>query len=73
MSEKCCAIIDCLIAERHRLKMTQRDLAQACSIPQPVIARLESKRTVPQLDTLIKVACALGCEIAVIPSNAPKA
>lgn len=70
MPDQCAAIIDRLIETRHRLNMTQRELAQACSLPQSVIARLEKKRNVPQLDTLIKVADALGCEIAVI-SSAP--
>lgn len=69
MPERCSAIIDRLIEERHRQKLTQRDLAQACCLPQSVIARLESKRNVPQLDTLLKIADALSCEIAVIPSG----
>ena len=67
VSDPCAAIIDRLIAERRRRGMTQADLARAASLPQPSIARMESKRTVPQLDTLLRVAAALGCELAVIP------
>ncbi|MCI5955463.1 MAG: helix-turn-helix transcriptional regulator [Clostridiales bacterium] len=49
--------------------MTQKELAKASCLTQPVIARLESKKTTPQLDTLLKVASALGCSIKVVPSG----
>lgn len=69
MSESCSHIIDSLIEQRHNKGMTQRDLAEASSLTQSVIARLESKKATPQLDTLLKVASALGCDIAVIPTG----
>ena len=49
--------------------MTQKELAKASSLTQSVIARLESKKATPQLDTLLKVASALGCDIAVVPAS----
>ena len=49
--------------------MTQKDLAKAACLTQPVIARLESKKATPQLDTLLKVANALGCDLAVVPAG----
>ena len=67
MPEHCSRIIDKLIEQRHRLSMTQKELAQAASLTQSVIARLESKKAVPQLDTLLKVAAALNCELAIVP------
>lgn len=67
MSESCTAIIDQLIAERHRQGKTQKQLAQDAQLTQSVIARLESKKTTPQLDTLLKVATALGCNLAIVP------
>ncbi len=66
MPENCVAIIDRLIEERHHKKMTQKDLAQAANLTQSVIARLESKKATPQLDTLLKVAHALGCELIIV-------
>lgn len=69
MSESCTAIIDQLIAERHRQGKTQKQLAEDAQLTQSVIARLESKKAIPQLDTLLKVATALGCNLAVIPSG----
>lgn len=67
MSESCAAIIDRLIERRHDRGMTQKELAEAACLTQSVIARLESKKATPQLDTLVKVAGALGCDIAVVP------
>lgn len=68
MSERCTLIIDQLIAERHRQGKTQKQLAQDAQLTQSVIARLESKKAVPQLDTLLKVAAALGCNLEVVPA-----
>ncbi len=69
MSENCANIIDLLIEQRHNQGMTQKDLAKAACLTQSVIARLESKKAIPQLDTLLKVASALGCELAIVPSS----
>ncbi len=66
MPEKCALIIDKLIEARHAIGWTQRDLAKAVDLPQAAIGRLESKKHSPQLDTLIKVAEALNCDIAII-------
>lgn len=68
MPENCTALIDQLIEERHRQGKTQKQLAQDAQLTQSVIARLESKKAMPQLDTLLKVAAALGCDLAVIPA-----
>lgn len=69
MSESCDIIIDKLIDERHNKGMTQKDLAKAANLTQSVIARLERKKATPQLDTLLKVAAALDCDLAVIPAS----
>lgn len=69
MPESCYLVINRLIEQRHSKGITQKELAKASSLTQSVIARLESKKAIPQLDTLLKVASALGCELAVIPTN----
>ena len=69
MPENCAVIIDSLIEQRHNKGMTQKELAKASNLTQSVIARLESKKATPQLDTLLKVASALDCDIAVIPNR----
>lgn len=66
MTEECVKIIDKLIEQRQSRGMTQKDLADAANLTQSVIARLEGKKNVPQLDTLLKVALALGCELKVV-------
>lgn len=69
MPEKCAAIIDMLIAQRHLQGLTQKELAQSAHLTQSVIARLERKKAMPQLDTLLKVAAALGCELSIVPAG----
>lgn len=70
MSNECSAIIDRLIEVRHEKGISQRQLAENAQLPQSVIARLESKKVMPQLDTLVKVASALECNLEIIPSKA---
>ena len=69
MGESCGAIIDQLIERRHDRGMTQKELAEAACLTQSVIARLENKKATPQLDTLMKVAGALRCDIAIVPNG----
>lgn len=69
MGEQCSAIIDRLIEQRHQKGMTQKQLAEQAQLTQSVIARLESKRAVPQLDTLIRVASALGCRVELVEAT----
>ena len=69
MPERCALIIDRLIEEGRKRGLTQRELAEAVKLPQSTIGRLEAKQHAPQLDTLIKVANALDCDIAVVSSN----
>lgn len=69
MTDDCTKIIDLLIEQRHKQGMTQQGLAKMTNLTQSVIARLENKKATPQLDTLLKVATALNCEIVIIPSK----
>ena len=62
-------MIDSLIEQRRSKGMTQKELAKASGLTQSVIARLESKKATPQLDTLLKAASALGCDLAVVPAS----
>lgn len=69
MSENCALIIDTLIEQRKEKGMTQKDLAQATHLTQSVIARMENKKAIPQLDTLLKVVNALGCNLEILPAK----
>lgn len=68
MPEHCAHLIDGLIRRRHELALTQKQVAEATGLTQSVIARLESKKAVPQLNTLLKVAEALGCSLSITPT-----
>lgn len=69
MTENCAAIIDTLIEQRKDKGMTQTDLAKASDLTQSVIARLENKKAIPQLDTLLKVVNALDCTLQIVSST----
>lgn len=69
MQDKCSNIIDNLIVLRKNKGLSQKDLAKAANLAQPAIARMESKRAIPQLDTLIKVSEALGYTVKLVPLN----
>lgn len=63
LPEACANIIDQLIQQRKQQHLSQTELAKKANMTQSVIARIESKKTVPQLDTLIRVAQALNCTL----------
>lgn len=70
MPDMCAAIVDELIELRKEKGLTQRELAKAANLTQPAIARLERKAAIPQLDTLLKVAAALGYNLAFVQITA---
>ena len=61
------AIISAIIKQRSALGLSQRDLAALCNIPQSSVARIESNKTTPRLDTLLKLLNQLGLSLSVIP------
>ena len=67
MPEACANIIDQLIQQRKQQHLSQTELAKKANMTQSVIARIENKKTVPQIDTLMKIIMALGCTLEVVP------
>jgi ribosome-binding protein aMBF1 (putative translation factor) len=54
------------VAERRReLGLSQAELARAVSTTQSAIARLESGGRPPRIDTLLRIADALDCDLVV--------
>ena len=52
------------VGERRReLGLSQAELARVCGTTQSAIARLESGGRPPRIDTLLKLAHALDCEL----------
>lgn len=60
-----------LISMRQRLGLTQRGLAEKAGIKQPQLARIESGKQSPRLDTLMSIAASVGysVEIRLVPST----
>jgi transcriptional regulator with XRE-family HTH domain len=60
-----------LIAMRNELGLTQRDLAEKAGIKQPQLARIESGKQSPRLDTLKTIASKAGysVEIRLVPNK----
>ena len=65
MPEQCARLIDELIELRKGRGWTQQDLAKACGLTQSVVARIESKKSVPTLVTLQKIVSALDATLSV--------
>jgi predicted transcriptional regulator len=59
------AIADQVAERRTELGLSQQDLAGLCGTTQSAIARLEGGGRPPRIDTLLKIADALDCELAV--------
>jgi ribosome-binding protein aMBF1 (putative translation factor) len=52
-------------AQRHARGLSQAELAELCSTTQSAIARLEAGERPPRIDTLLRIANALDCNLAV--------
>ena len=65
MPVQCARLIDELIELRKARGWTQQDLAKACGLTQSVVARIESKKSVPTLVTLQKIVSALDATLSV--------
>lgn len=54
------------VAEQRRARgLSQNELAELCATTQSAIARVERGVRPPRLDTLLRIARALDCELAV--------
>lgn len=56
-----------LVKRRAELGMTQQQLAEVSGVKQSAIARLESFRVVPQLDTLYRLLKPLKLKCELVP------
>ena len=62
-------IIVQLINRRLELDITQRKLAEKTGIKQPMIARIERFESIPRIDTVVKIAYALGLTMTFKPQD----
>ena len=65
-------LIGKMIEAREKQGLSQRDLAEISGLKQPAVARLESMKTTPRIDTLFKVLNPLGYTLSIVPLNSKK-
>jgi ribosome-binding protein aMBF1 (putative translation factor) len=54
-----------VLERREAWGLSQRELAELCGTTQSAIARLERGKRPPRIDTLLRIANALDCELRV--------
>lgn len=57
------------VSYREKSALSQRDMAKRLELKQPAVARMESLRSIPRLDTFIRYLNALQLTIKVIPCD----
>jgi ribosome-binding protein aMBF1 (putative translation factor) len=58
-------LADRVSERRHELGLSQAELADLCDTTQSAIARLEAGGRPPRIDTLLRIAAALDCDLVV--------
>ncbi|MDR1243041.1 MAG: helix-turn-helix domain-containing protein [Deltaproteobacteria bacterium] len=62
-------LIGRLIEAREARGLTQKQLAEAAGVKQSAVARLETLKATPQIDTLFKVLTPMGYKLAIVPAD----
>ena len=60
-------LIGKMIEAREEKGLSQRELAKLSGVKQSAIARLETMKSTPQIDTLFKVLAPLGYTLSITP------
>lgn len=63
--EELSALISAVIKQRNDLGLTQRELAELSGLPQSSVARIETLKTTPKLDTFLKILHPLGLKLTI--------
>ena len=64
-TEEIAAVVSAMVQQRNKLGLSQRELAQMCGIPQSSVARIESFKTTPNVETLLRIMQPLGLKLTV--------
>jgi transcriptional regulator with XRE-family HTH domain len=62
-------LVSQIVRRRRALGISQEEVAQRSGLTQSAIARLENEVSIPRLDTLEKVALALGMRLEFVLGN----
>jgi DNA-binding XRE family transcriptional regulator len=60
-------LIGKMIQAREEKGLSQRELAEISGVKQPAIARMESMKAMPQIDTVLKILVPLGYTLEIVP------
>ena len=60
-------LIGKMIEAREKKGYSQRELAELSGVKQPAIARMESLKSTPQIDTLLKILAPLDYTLSITP------
>ena len=63
------ALIGELIKARNEQGISQKKLEEMSGVKQPIIARIETGKSIPQISTLIKLLVPLGKTLAIVPNK----
>ena len=63
--EELASIVSAIIEKRNAMGLSQRELAILCGVPQSSVARIETLKTTPNVETLIKILQPLGLKLTV--------
>lgn len=63
------ALIGELIKARNEQGISQKKLEEMSGVKQPIIARIETGKSIPQVSTLIKLLVPLGKTLAIVPNK----
>nr|DAO23617.1 MAG TPA: helix-turn-helix protein [Caudoviricetes sp.] len=63
------ALIGELIKARNEQGISQKKLEEMSGVKQPIIARIETGKSSPQVSTLIKLLVPLGKTLAIVPAT----
>ena len=58
-----------LIKARNEQGISQKKLEEMSGVKQPIIARIETGKSIPQVSTLIKLLVPLGKTLAIVPAT----
>ena len=64
--EELAKLVSQVIKQRNKLGISQRELAEMCGLPRSSIARFETMKNSPNLNTLINICSHLGLKISII-------
>ena len=55
-----------IVKQRNEKNLSQRDIEKITGIKQPMIARIETLKSIPRLDTLVSLCQAVGIKLSIV-------